>query len=129
MCDSGSLAVKQLVKIPLKSKRAMEEEDGIVDSDVVQIRSITLETLLTKKCYRGEGIRLELPLGNPGGLQLTLRQIKTALRAAMSGLTHDIFMLAFKRGDRHIAPCKANNPCFSGDEDYHHVAMTTDKLN
>ena len=56
-----------------------------------------METLFAKKCARGEGIHLELLEGNPGGLQLTLRQIKAAIRAAMTGLAHDIFMKAVAR--------------------------------
>ena len=68
----------------------MEEEDGLVDSDAVQIRSITLEILFAKQCWHGEGIRLELLHGNPGGLEL---------RAAMKGCPRPVFMLTFKRGD------------------------------
>ena len=63
---------------------------------VVQIRDVTLETLFAKKCWRGEAIRLELLCGNPGGLELTLKQIRAALRAAMIGCPHPVFVLTFK---------------------------------
>ena len=88
-----------------------------------------METLFTKKCYRGEGIRLELLHGNPGGLELTLKQIITALHAAMKGCPRPVFMLTFKRGDRHVVQCQANNPWIIGDENYCHAMMTPDKLN
>ena len=76
-----------------------------------------------------EGIRLQFLEGNPGSLRATLRQIKTAMHAAMTRLEHDYFMLTFKRGDRFITHCKANDPSFAGDENCHHVLMATDKLN
>ena len=117
------------MKMPLKSNRAMEEEDGLADLNVVQIRDIALETLFAKKCWHGEGIRLELLCGNPGGLELTLKQIRTALRAAMVGCPRPVFMLTFKTGDRHVVQHQANNPWIIGDENYHHVFMTPDKLN
>ena len=119
---------REMVKMPLKTKRAMEEEDGIVDSDVARIRIMTLETLLSNNWARGEGIRLQFLEGNPGGLRLTLRQIKAATRAAMTGLEHDYFMMTFKRGDRFIMPCKADNPCFAGDENHCHVANGPERL-
>ena len=104
-----------MVKTPLKSKRAMEEEDGIVDSGEIQIRSVTLETLFEMRCARGEGIRLEMLEGNPGESKLTSRQIKAAIRAAMRCLACDIFMLTFKRGDRCVVQHQANNPWIIGD--------------
>ena len=73
---------REMVKIPLKTKRAMEEEDGTVDSDVVRIRIMTLETLLSNNWARGEGIRLQFLEDNEGSLKITLRQIKTVIRAA-----------------------------------------------
>ena len=60
---------------------------------------------------------------------MTLRQIKAAIRAAMRGLTRDIFMLTFKRGDRCVMQHQANDPWIIGDANYYHVMMTTDKLN
>ena len=89
----------------------------------------TLENLFEMKCARGEGIRLEMLEGDPGELQLTLRQIKAAIRAAMRGLARDVFVLTFKRGDRHVAQHQANNPWIIGDENYYHAMMTPDKLN
>ena len=72
---------------------------------------------------------MELLCGNPGGLELTLRQIKTALDAAMAGCPLPVFALSFKTGDRHVVQHQANNPWTAGDENYYHVMMTTDKLN
>ena len=115
--------------MPLKSNQAMAAEDGIIESNIVQIREMTLETLFAKKCHRGEVIRLELPHGNPGGLEPTLKQIRTALRAAMAGCPIPVFSLTFKTGDRCVAEHQANDPWIMGDESYYHVLMTRDKLN
>ena len=90
---------------------------------------MTLETLFTKKCHRGEAIRLELPHGNPGGLEPTLKQIRTALRAAMVGCPIPVFSLTFKTGDRFVAEYQANNPWIIGNENCCHLMMATDKLN
>ena len=116
--------LREMVKTPLKSNQAMAAEDGIIESNIVQIREMTLETSFTKKCHRGEAIRLELP-----GLEPTLKQIRTALRAAMVGCPHPVFVLTFKTGDRHVVQHQANNPWIMGNENCYHVMMTTDKLN
>ena len=71
---------------------------------------------------------MELSFDNPGESQLTLRQIKKALRGAMVGAPVDAFMLTFKRGDRCIAPCRANDRTINGDENYCHVLMRTELL-
>ena len=63
--------LREMVKMPLKSNQAMVAEDGIINSNIAQICEMTLETLFTKKCHRGEAIRLELPHGSPGGLEPT----------------------------------------------------------
>ena len=58
--------------------------------------------------------------GDEGTLRFALRQIKTAMHAAMRGVGRDKFVMTFKRGDRFIIPG------FKGDENCHHVLMTTD---
>ena len=45
---------QEMVKMPLKSERAMEEEDGIVDLNDTRIRTMTLETSLSKKCAHSQ---------------------------------------------------------------------------
>ena len=61
-------------------------------------------------------------------LQLTLKQIKKALREVMVDAPVNAFMLTFKSGDRHIAPHKADDRAICGDENYYHVLMTTGLL-
>ena len=76
----------------------------------------------------GDGIRLEFLRDDAGSLRATLKQIKTAIRAAMKDIGRDQFIMTFKRGDHFIIPHKANLPDFSGDRNYDHVRMTVDQL-
>ena len=62
---------------------------------------MTLETLFHKLCAHGEGIRLEFLEDNAGSLRVTLKQIKTAIRAAMKGVNRECFVMTFKRGQIH----------------------------
>ena len=59
----------------------------------------------------------------------TLRQIKTAMHAAMMGVDGEHFMMTFKSGDRFIIPCKANDPNFKGDRNHHHDVLMTQWTN
>ena len=102
---------------------------GTVDSNVVRQRTATLEALFHESCACGEGIRLQFLEDNAGSLRVTLRQIKTAMRAAMRGINRDNFVMTFKRNGRFIIPHKANNPNFRGDRNCHHALMTVDQLN
>ena len=87
-------------------KALMTSEDemmahGTVDSGIARQRNMTLETLVHKLCAHGEGIRLEFLEDNAGSLRVTLKQIKTAIRAAMKGVNRECFAMTFKRGQIH----------------------------
>ena len=58
-----------------------------------------------------------------------MKQIKTALRAAMKDIDRDEFVPTFKRGDKFIVPHAANNDNIIGNGDHCHVRMTIDRLN
>ena len=47
----------------------------------------------------------------------------------MEHVDREAFVLAFKRGDRFLIPCKANNEHFVGDQECYHVTTTADRLN
>ena len=99
------LQLHVLAGIVISSKEPGNQVDEVSQRGCMQ-RATTLETLFHRLCSDGDGIRLQFLEGNPGGLRLTLRQIKAATRAAMTGLEQDYFVMTFKRGDRFIIPCK-----------------------
>ena len=88
-----------------------------------------LHMLFCKSCVQGMGIRLEFLRGNAGAQKATLKKIKAALVAVMNMVDRNGFVLTFKRGDKFIVKCKANNEDFVGNGDCCHVRMMADKLN
>ena len=73
-------------------------------------------------------MRLQWLVGNPGGYEPTMGDIKAALIEAMSHMTHAKFMLTFKKGDKWHIPCKAGKKNIRGNEDFYHALMTVEGL-
>ena len=118
---------RKRVQMSLISQEEMEAQG--MEPDHMQAKVMPLETLFCKLCLHDMGIRLEFLRGNAGAATVTLRQIKTALRAAMKDIDRDEFVPTFKRGDKFIVPHAANNDNIIGNGDYCHVRMTIDRLN
>ena len=120
--------LREKVKMPLKSLLDMGQEDGICESNVVRQFSMTLAVLFERKPSSKGAIRLQWLVGNPGGYEPTMEDIKAALIEAMSHMPHKKFMLTFKRGDKWCVPCEAGKNCVRGNEDFYHVLMTVNGL-
>ena len=122
------LQSQENVKMPLKSMADMKKEDGIVESNVIHIRTMTMELLFFHRCILGKTIRLQHLVGNPGIFQPTSQHVKAALREAMSSVEHDWFLLAFNKGDKWKMQHKENHKMHKGNKDSFIVKLTVEQL-
>ena len=106
----------------------MKKEDGIGESNVIHIRTMTIGLLFFHRCILGKTIRLQYLVDNPGIFQPTLQHIKAALREAMSSVEHDWFLLAFNKGDKWCVQYKDNHEMHKGNKDSFTVKMTVEQL-
>ena len=114
-------------RVPLISQEEMDARG--MEPDHMHGTMFPLDTLFCKLIHHRVGIRLQFLQGDTGVKKVTLKEIKTALRAAMEHFDGDGFALTFKRGDEFMVPHEANNEDFVGDQDCCHVVMTVDQLN